>query len=173
MEFHCLWYPAEALDHEYESVLRHTLEGVILLTLHPRTAIQIVVQVVQQDGSILACAVNAACAALADAGVPMSCMVGASSCVLRRDGVLVVDPDGQEEEAAQAVVSAAFHYRGGAAVESDASDPTVDEGVAMCYAVGPLSEGQYLQAVDVCRAGCKRVAFFMKLAIGKSFTLLR
>ncbi len=35
-------------------------------------------QVLQEDGSVLPCALNAACAALVDAGVPLSTMFGGS-----------------------------------------------------------------------------------------------
>lgn len=52
-------------------VLRRTLEQVVLTAMHPRLGVTVVVQVVSADGSIDACAANAACAALIDAGVPM------------------------------------------------------------------------------------------------------
>lgn len=63
-------------EHELEEVLRQTVEGVLLATLHPRTLVTVVVQVLQADGSLLACAVNAACAALVDAGVPLASLFG-------------------------------------------------------------------------------------------------
>lgn len=43
---------------------------------NPQGCVATAVQVVQQDGSLLSCAVNAACAALVDAGVPMTTLFG-------------------------------------------------------------------------------------------------
>ena len=63
-------------ERDYEHVIRRTLEGVIQLGLHPRTSITVVLQVDQEEGALLSCAINAACAALVDAGVPMTTMFG-------------------------------------------------------------------------------------------------
>ena len=69
--------PAGPREHEMAEVLRQTVEGALLAALHPRAAVTVAIQVLQADGSLLACAVNAACAALADAGVPLSSLFGA------------------------------------------------------------------------------------------------
>lgn len=63
-------------EHEAEVMLQGLLERVVLTALHPRTLITVVVQVLQADGSVLAVALNAIAAALADAGIPMRCMFG-------------------------------------------------------------------------------------------------
>lgn len=47
-----IWFPADYTDREKEYVLRGVLEGVIITTLHPRTSISVVVQVIQDDGSV-------------------------------------------------------------------------------------------------------------------------
>lgn len=65
-----------AAEQEAEAALTTLLEGVLLLGHHPRCLISVVVQVLQADGSLLAVALNAVCAALADAGVPMRCLFG-------------------------------------------------------------------------------------------------
>lgn len=44
--------------------------------LHPRTSIQVVLQVLQDDGALLSASLNATCAALLDAGIPMATMFG-------------------------------------------------------------------------------------------------
>lgn len=59
--------------------MRAAVDAVILSSLHPRTTIQIVVQVVQDDGSLLSTAVNAATLALLDAGIALKSVVVAAS----------------------------------------------------------------------------------------------
>jgi ribonuclease PH len=57
-------------------VLAQLLQAVVLTSHHPRALISVVVQVLQADGALLAVALNAVCAALVDAGVPMRCLFG-------------------------------------------------------------------------------------------------
>jgi exosome complex component RRP46 len=68
--------PPGPAERHLESLVRQAAEGVVVTALHPRTIIQIVLQVEAADGSLLACALNAAGAALVDAGVPMSSPLG-------------------------------------------------------------------------------------------------
>lgn len=60
-------------------MIKSVFEGVILTKVLPRTRIDIYVQVLQDDGGALVAAVNAASAALVDAGVPMRDLVVACS----------------------------------------------------------------------------------------------
>lgn len=64
------------LERQYEHTIRKTVEGVLQAAQHPRTAVSITLQVVSDDGALLACALNAACAALVDAAVPMTSIFG-------------------------------------------------------------------------------------------------
>ncbi|XP_059251324.1 exosome complex component RRP41 isoform X2 [Mustela nigripes] len=59
--------------------LRQTFEAAILTQLHPRSQIDIYVQVLQADGGTYAACVNAATLAVLDAGVPMRDFVCACS----------------------------------------------------------------------------------------------
>jgi exosome complex component RRP46 len=69
------WRPPFGLqtpaDVERETTLRRTLEQIVLTSQMPRLGIRVVVQVIAQDGSLEACAMNATCHALMDAGIPM------------------------------------------------------------------------------------------------------
>ncbi|KAK4388829.1 Exosome complex exonuclease RRP46, partial [Sesamum angolense] len=58
-------------EKEFEMILKRTLQNICLLTVHPNTTTSIIVQVVHDDGSLLPCAIHAACAALVDAGIPL------------------------------------------------------------------------------------------------------
>ncbi len=66
------------LERQYEQTIRGTVEGVIQAAQNPRTAVSITLQVMSDDGALLACALNAACAALVDAAVPMTSTFGAT-----------------------------------------------------------------------------------------------
>ena len=59
-----------------------------MLERYPRCVIQVVVQIVQADGSVLGTAVNCAVMALMDAGVAMSGLPVASTCVVVPRGVV-------------------------------------------------------------------------------------
>lgn len=63
-------------QRDAESIVRQAVQGGVLAALHPRTIVQVVLQVEADDGGVLACAANAAGAALVDAGIPMSSQLG-------------------------------------------------------------------------------------------------
>jgi exosome complex component RRP46 len=64
-------------EREKAQIIHKTFAGVIRSSLHPRTAIHIEVQVIRDDGSMLAAAINATTLALMDAGVSMNHLVAA------------------------------------------------------------------------------------------------
>merc|ERR1712233_82836 len=92
----------------FEDILRQTIEGAVLAKLHPRTIISVTVQELADDGAVLAASLNAISAALTDAGVPLRYTFGASSCCRSTEGFLLADPDSQEEQVAQAQLTACF-----------------------------------------------------------------
>jgi len=71
-----------ATERELEYFLRDALSSCILLERYPRCVIQVVLQIVQADGSVLGTAVNCAILALMDAGVAMGGLPVASTCVV-------------------------------------------------------------------------------------------
>ncbi|POM58994.1 Exoribonuclease, phosphorolytic 1 domain containing hypothetical protein [Phytophthora palmivora] len=95
-------------EKEYEQIIRETFTPVVLTENFPRAVISIVVQVIEDNGSIssqlfllhhlLAVAINAVSLALMDAGVPMVSVVTATSCSIFADGNLYLDPTSAEEE---------------------------------------------------------------------------
>ncbi|KAL3767567.1 hypothetical protein ACHAWU_000230 [Discostella pseudostelligera] len=74
-----------ATERELEYFLRDALSSCILLERYPRCVIQVVLQIVQADGSVLGSAVNCAVLALMDAGVAMRGLPIASTCVVIDD----------------------------------------------------------------------------------------
>uniref|UniRef100_A0A8D1KKN2 Exoribonuclease phosphorolytic domain-containing protein n=1 Tax=Sus scrofa TaxID=9823 RepID=A0A8D1KKN2_PIG len=81
-----------------ERLIRNTCEAVVLGALHPRTSITVVLQVISDAGSLLACCLNAACMALVDAGVPMRALFCGVTCALDSDGTLMLDPTAKQEK---------------------------------------------------------------------------
>ncbi|CAA2960080.1 exosome complex exonuclease RRP46 homolog [Olea europaea subsp. europaea] len=70
-----IWKPKSGqigkAEKEYEMILKRTLQNICILNVHPNTTTTIIIQVVNDDGSLLPCAINPACSALVDAGIPL------------------------------------------------------------------------------------------------------
>lgn len=64
---------------EIEMSIENTFREIVLLKLHPRSQIDITITVLQQDGGVVAAAINAVTLALIDAGIPMYTLVSAIS----------------------------------------------------------------------------------------------
>ncbi|KAI8915124.1 ribosomal protein S5 domain 2-type protein [Entophlyctis helioformis] len=79
-------------DKVLERCVRETAESLILTALHPRTSIRIIVQVLADDGPVLATAINAVVLALIDAGIAMQATAAAVTLMVDRDGTLLLDP---------------------------------------------------------------------------------
>ncbi len=62
---------------EISKVSRESLEGVVMEALYPRSAIDVFVEILQADAGSRVAGINAASVALADAGIPMRCLVSA------------------------------------------------------------------------------------------------
>ncbi|OQR97799.1 exosome component Rrp46 [Achlya hypogyna] len=141
---------ASARDKEYEMILRQTFEPIILLENFPRAVISVTVQVVEDDGALLAVAINAVNLALLDAGVPMRGIVGAITCTILEDGQLCLDPSLSEGEAAAATVTTASCGN--------------SDGVLTSMTSGVLTEAQYFACSEICRRGIDSVLAFVRIA---------
>lgn len=73
-------------DRDLERFVASTFQSAIVLTMHPRTQIHIVVQVVNDDGGLLAAVINATSLALVDAAIPMHFVAVASAALIAADG---------------------------------------------------------------------------------------
>lgn len=102
-------------DTEWESFLTQQLSACIVRESYPRCAISIVLQIINDDGSVLAAALHAAVSALIDATIEMKYLPTAITCYSRVktlpnsvDGTIALDPTNNEEESAQAVLLLVF-----------------------------------------------------------------
>ncbi|KAF4324865.1 hypothetical protein BBO99_00001866 [Phytophthora kernoviae] len=151
-------------EKEYEQIIRETFTPIVLTDNFPRAVISIVVQVIEDNGSIsfplyhlLAVAINAVSLALLDAGVPMLAVVTATSCGIFPDGNMYLDPTSVEEEQAVSWVTTA---------RSSSSD-----GVLTCITNGLLSEEQYFACSEACQRASESVAAFFRIVQQKKHPL--
>uniref|UniRef100_A0A4W5PSJ7 Exosome complex component RRP46 n=1 Tax=Hucho hucho TaxID=62062 RepID=A0A4W5PSJ7_9TELE len=91
-----------------EQCVRETCEASLLSTLHPRSSLTLVLQVVHDDGSLLSCFLNSACMALMDAGLPMSCLFAGVTCAIDTDGQVITDPNAAQEKESRALMTFAI-----------------------------------------------------------------
>lgn len=92
-----------------EGILRTAFEPIILGGMMPRTLIQIVVQIMKDDGCVLAASVNAITVALLDAGIPMKHMAAAITVMIDKDDELVLDPTTVELEVQKRMKKKSVH----------------------------------------------------------------
>ncbi|KAJ2168163.1 exosome non-catalytic core subunit rrp46 [Coemansia sp. RSA 551] len=139
-------------DKWVEDAVRTTFEREILGQLHPRTLVQINVQLCQGDGSVDAAAINATTLALIDAGIPLRAMVAAATCIVRPDHSIIVDPTQEEADSALSTHTFAFSN-----LQSN-SPAYVDSR-------GEFSLDEYNACYDMCMAAVDRTLAFMRTAV--------
>ncbi|KAK9841298.1 hypothetical protein WJX74_003405 [Apatococcus lobatus] len=154
-------------ERQQEHLIRRTIEGVVLVALHPRACISVIIQVLEDNGSALACAVNAACTALVDAAVPMHRLFASVCCCTTQDGELLVDPSSTEEQEAAAVLTLVYTSR---RAEVEAARPSISSAPMMSFSSGQCTPQQYLLAALAGREACQRLADFSYLSLHKSFS---
>ena len=142
----------------YALQISGTLRAVFLAGLQPRTGMQLTLQVLRNDGGLLAAALNAACGAACDAGMPLSNVIGAACVAIDANGVLIVDPCRDEEAVAQCVVTCAFKLPPGAGSAVGMDDGAAgghedDESLVLSSITsGSCTVEQFVTAVNACRA---------------------
>ncbi|DBA03509.1 TPA: hypothetical protein N0F65_011410 [Lagenidium giganteum] len=142
-------------EKEYEQVVRQTFEPIVMVEDFPRAVISVVVQVIEDSGSLLSVAINAVTLALMDAGVPMKSVVTASSCAVQQDGSLVLDPSTAEEDQAAAIVTSA----------SSNAHP----GVLTSIASGVLSDEVFFACLEACQRASDSIIAFVRLVQQKKY----
>lgn len=160
-----------ATERELECFIRDALSSCIMLEKYPRCVIQVVIQIVQADGSVLGSATNCAVMALMDAGVAMrglpvaaTCVVvggnGVSSGEINEQDTIWLDPTAEEEsgEGHSVVV-----------LVTDASDTTQQDSqqqIITSFTYGaPLSMKGLLSSVENTRQSSAAMVAFMRLAV--------
>jgi len=136
----------ERRNVEVASLVRDAVSAIVQVDLFARSQIDVHVQVVQADGGLRSCALNAAFLALADAGIPCKDVMAATGAGLL-EGTAVLDMNGQEDMAGGPEITMAF-------------SPGSEDVVAMA------SDNKILLdnvegVMDLAAEGCRAVARFM------------
>uniref|UniRef100_A0A673VFT4 Exosome component 5 n=1 Tax=Suricata suricatta TaxID=37032 RepID=A0A673VFT4_SURSU len=139
-----------------ERLIRNTCEAVVLGALHPRTSITVVLQVISDAGSLLACCLNAACMALVDAGVPMRALFCGVTCALDSEGTLVLDPTAKQEKEARAVLTFALD--------------SVEQKLLMSTTKGLYSDAELQQCLAAAQAASQRVFRFYRESLQRRYS---
>ncbi|KJE97874.1 hypothetical protein CAOG_09141 [Capsaspora owczarzaki ATCC 30864] len=149
-------------DHVCEAILRQALEPVIQRTANPRTSITVIVQVMHDDGALLACALNSASMALIDAGVPMSAVLAAVTCAWlpAADGSserrLLLDPTLEEQTAATSIATFAFE--------------STNQEIVFSSTEGQLTVDEYFYTIEMAQKAAANVLAFMRLSLERKFS---
>lgn len=140
-------------ERELERFIGDALQGCIETRSYPRTIIEVVIQVMSADGSVLSSAINAAVLALMDAGVRMNRIPIGTTCLVKcfdTGANILFDPSAEEEsndEYAAIVL---------ATTENDDIDDGGDSSVRV---ISSLTFGQFqLESFLACIEGSGRAS---------------
>ncbi|KAI7861471.1 ribosomal protein S5 domain 2-type protein [Spinellus fusiger] len=137
-----------------ETLLQSAFEPMILGGMMPRTLLQIVVQLIKDDGSVLSAAVNAITLALLDAGVPIKYLAASLTCMVdKHTQALTLDPTAAELENASSVHTFAF--------DNSQGPPHV----LLSDSTGIFSEEQYFTSHDACYKATEAVHAFLRASV--------
>ena len=138
-------------DRGDETVMRECLEALVIRSQNPMCVIEVTVQPMCNDGAQMAASINAAIAALIDAGVALRFVAVGVCLAVTKQGALLLDPTSDEEAAALAVLTFVIRPSDGYVVTS------------LCSA--PVSQEQYVQALDAAKASAVTVLTFIRMAL--------
>ncbi|KAM1052942.1 hypothetical protein ACFX13_000521 [Malus domestica] len=181
-----IWKPKTGqsgkLEREYEMILKRTLQSICILTLNPNTTTSVIVQVVNDDGAVslnvlhlsyirslalLPCAINAACAALVDAGTPLKHLAVAICCCLAESGYVILDPSKLEEQKMKAFAYLVFPnsltilQEGGSQVGGE----PMEHGIITSVTQGAMSVDDYLRCLERGRAATAKMSAFLQKSL--------
>ncbi|KAJ6663838.1 hypothetical protein lerEdw1_009917 [Lerista edwardsae] len=157
-------------ERSREQMIKKTCEAVILGTLHPRSSITVVLQVVTDAGSVsltlpsaqreglvardfpvgtlcslLSSCLNAACMGLMDAGLPMNSLFCGVTCALDAEGNITLDPAAKQEKEAHAVLTFAIDSAEKKVLMSSTKGTCSVEQLQQCIAASQQAAGTIFQ----------------------------
>ncbi|KAM5565534.1 exosome complex exonuclease RRP46 [Rosa sericea] len=155
-------------EREYEMILKRTLQSICILTLNPNTTTSVIIQVVNDDGALLPCAINAACAALVDAGIPLKHLAVAICCCLAESGYVILDPSKLEEQKMKAFVYLVFPNsvlsnlpEGQLKVQGE----PMEHGIITSVTQGAMPVDDYLHCLERGRAATAKMSAFLRKSL--------
>ncbi|KAI5669219.1 hypothetical protein M9H77_19072 [Catharanthus roseus] len=167
-----IWKPKTGqigkLEKEFETILKRTLQSICLLHVHPNTTTSIIIQVVNDDGALLSCATNAACAALVDAGIPLKHLAVAICCSLEKSGNVLLDPNKLEEQTMKAFVDLVFPNSIQSVIPKGSSEvggESIEDGIITSVTHGVISVEDYLLCIERGQAASEKLSDFLRRSL--------
>ncbi|KAM0928692.1 hypothetical protein ACQ4PT_002638 [Festuca glaucescens] len=156
-------------EKEYEMTLKRTLQSICLLTVHPNTTTSVVLQVMSDDGSLLPCAINASCAALAFAGIPLKHLAVAIGCGVLENGDVILDTSKAEEKQLKSFAHLVFPNSSKSVdlKESQQKDGQSERGLITSITHGVMSEEDYFNCIERGLAASSRISDFLRTTLQK------
>ena len=132
-----------------QRVLNDVANFMISTGNYPNTAININIQVLDDDGDVLCAAINALVMALEDSGIIIHSLPVSVSAVFDVNGVLLLDPT--KLEIKDSTCRLLFCFDG--------------DNIVVSEVLGSIPKERYITSQDVCLIASKRVHAFVRLAI--------
>ncbi|XP_056622892.1 exosome complex component RRP46 [Triplophysa dalaica] len=142
-----------------EQCVRETCEAALLLTLHPRSSLTLILQVIHDDGSLLSCCLNAACMALMDAGLPMSCLFCGVTCAITKEGQIITDPTTRQEKESRALLTFAID--------------SVQRNVLMSTTTGSFSIKELQQCIAISQKASEQIFQFYRDSVKRRYSKIK
>uniref|UniRef100_A0ACD5WGF2 Uncharacterized protein n=1 Tax=Avena sativa TaxID=4498 RepID=A0ACD5WGF2_AVESA len=149
--------------------LKRTLQSICLLTVHPNTTTSVILQVMGDDGSLLPCAINASCAALAFAGVPLKHLAVAIGCGVLENGDVILDTSKAEEQQLKSFAHLVFPNSSKSVdlKEPQQKDGDSERGLITSITHGVMSEDDYFNCIERGLAASSRISDFLRTTLQK------
>mmetsp|Transcript_1919 Transcript_1919/g.2005 ORF Transcript_1919/g.2005 Transcript_1919/m.2005 type:complete len:146 (-) Transcript_1919:93-530(-) len=138
-----------------ETIIKQTLEGVVMLELIPRSEIIVTVHVLEADGSVLCAVLNAACLAMMDAGIAMTEMITSCSAGVVLQNI-IQDLTHLEQSSGGAYLPVAVKAR--------------SEEILFLQLDSKISVDQLQEVLVAAIDGCKKMSNILEIAIKESMT---
>lgn len=143
-------------SRELCKVIRHSIEPAVFLEEHPKSVINVFIDITQADAGTRTAAINAASIALADAGIGMRDMVAAIACG-KVDGEYFMDLEGKEEDTSACDLPVAYMPR--------------NKKVTLLQMDGDLSTKEVKELVNVAIKGCEIIHKKQKEALRERWSV--
>jgi len=142
-------------DRATDEFVAGAVRAAALTALHPRTAVHVSVQQLEDDGGELAACANAACLALVDAGVAMRFLFASVTAAVIGNKV-VLDAGKREAAKADAVITFVF--------ESTKKD------ILASHVEGRCSEAKFQECLGAASAAVDKVFDFYRECVRRKFS---
>jgi len=141
---------------EISMVTRNALAPLVFLDEFPKTAIDVHIEVLQADASTRCVGINAACLALADAGIPMAGIV--SSCSAGKvNGNIVLDIAGKEDTEGELDLPVAYYHD--------------NKEVTLLQMDGIADKKDVMEIIKLAIKGCEKIRDVQKAALKNKYEI--